>query len=83
MAILIGWQYLVVKPMEDEQVQKEKVAKARTAARNKERSSAASTPLKAPASVAGQPAAPAAPSSPTAAAPGGVFGWTWAMRCMS
>ena len=46
MAILIGWQYIVVKPMENEQVQKQKVAKARAAAQNKGRSSAASAPLK-------------------------------------
>ena len=46
MAILIGWQYIVVKPMENEQAQKQKVAKARAAAQNKGRSSAASTPLK-------------------------------------
>ena len=70
MAILIGWQYLVVKPMEDEQAQKQKVARERAAAQNKERGSAASMPLQAPASVAGRPAAPAAPSAPTEAAPG-------------
>ena len=68
MAILIGWQYLVVKPMEDEQIQKQKVAKARAAAQNKGRTSAASAPLKAPASTAGQLAAPVV-SAPTDTAP--------------
>ena len=68
MAILIGWQYLVVKPMEDEQIQKQKVAKARAAAQNKGRTSAASAPLKVPASTAGQLAAPVV-SAPTDTAP--------------
>ncbi len=70
MAILIGWQYIVVKPMENEQVQKQKVAKARAAAQNKGRSSAASAPLKAPASGFVAPGAPATPSAPTQASPG-------------
>ncbi len=63
MAILIGWQYLVVKPMEDEQVQKQKDDKAREAARGVGRTS---TPLRAPA--AGPSSAPAVSTS-TAFAP--------------
>ena len=70
MAILIGWQYLVVKPMEDEQAQKEKSAKARSADPKRDRTSAASAPLQAPASTEGGAAAPSAPAAPTRAAPG-------------
>lgn len=66
LAILIGWQYLVVKPMEEEQTQKQRAAKARAAAQRTKGGSAASAPLESPAAVG--PATSAAPA-PTASAP--------------
>ncbi len=69
LAILIGWQYLVVRPMEEEQAQKQRAAKARAAAQRGKGGSAASAPLRSPPAVG--PATSAAPPTPalTAAPP--------------
>lgn len=67
MAILIGWQYLVVQPIEEEQAQKQRAAKAR----KKAPPDVASTPLRAPA-AAHRPASPPASSArPAPTAPAG------------
>ena len=67
MAILIGWQYLVVRPMEEEQTRKQRAAKAR-AARSAGGTSAASAPLKSP-PAARPPATEAFPASSAPSAP--------------
>lgn len=68
LAILIGWQYLVVRPMEEEQAQKQRAAKARAAAQRGKGGSAASAPLRSPPAVGpATSAASPAPAPPVSA----------------
>jgi len=69
LAILIGWQYLVVRPMEEEQAQKQRAAKARAAAQRGKGGSAASAPLRSPPAVGPATSAASPAPAPTASAP--------------